>query len=43
MAFIKVESSCTGEKIGNISISTGRRFCLLSGSKAVTLWGLEKN
>jgi hypothetical protein len=43
MIFIKVESSCIGEKTGSISISTGKRYGMLSGSKAVTLWSLEKN
>ena len=40
MVFTKIESSCAGEKSGNISISTGKRYCMLSGTKNVTLWSL---
>lgn len=40
MAFVKVESSCVGEKTGNITISTGKRYCMMSGLKNVTLWSL---
>jgi hypothetical protein len=43
MTFVKLESSCVGDKTGSITISTGKRYCMLSGTKNVTLWSLEKN
>jgi hypothetical protein len=41
--FIKVESSCSGSHQGSISISTGRKYCMLAGERNVTLWSIEKN
>lgn len=43
LAFARMEDSCTGEKEGSLSISTGKRYCLMSGPKVVTLWSVERN
>ena len=43
MSFNRVEDSCTSENDGSLSISTGKRYCLMSGPKLVTLWSIERN
>lgn len=43
LIFSKMESSCNHEQEGNISISTGKKLCLLTGSNNVTLWSIERN
>ena len=42
-AFAKVESSCSNSHKGSLSISTGRKFCMLAGERNVTLWNVDKN
>ena len=41
--FCKVENSCSSSSEGSISITTGKKYCLLAGAVNVTLWNLEKN
>ena len=42
-AFVQIEHSCKNSHQGSISISTGKRYCMLAGLRNVTLWSIEKN
>ena len=42
-SFIKVQSSCSSSREGSLSLSTGKKYCMLAGDRNVTLWSVEKN
>ena len=43
LIFNRVYNSSAFSKDGTISISTGKRYCLLTGPSNATLWSIERN
>jgi hypothetical protein len=43
LIFNRIYNSCNFSEEGSISISTGKKYCLLIGSSNVTIWSIEKN
>lgn len=42
LVFNKVETSCSREVEGSISISSDKKYALLTGTTSIVLWGIEQ-
>ena len=40
---VGIGSTCVEEPEGSISISTGKKYCLLCGDNSVNVWSIERN
>ena len=43
LIFNRVYNNCCYSQEGQISISTGKKYCLLAGGANATLWSIERN
>jgi hypothetical protein len=43
LIFNRAYSSCCYSPDGSLSISTGKKYCLLTGTSNATLWSIDNN